>query len=76
MEPDRQNTLLHMLASCGFVGNAKTTADTGVLVNPPDLERLDQKLLEFYAPGPPRKRTARAGAVAASGATATEAKTT
>lgn len=48
LDKPTENQLLHLLASCGFVGNQTRTAQDHRPVNPPDLPRAYQKLKEFF----------------------------
>lgn len=48
ISPDRERELLHLLASCGFIGNQTRTAQTHAPVNPPNFPRLYHELRDYF----------------------------
>jgi len=47
VKQEHLNDLLHLLASCGFIGNDTHTADRFQPVNPPNLARCFAKVREL-----------------------------
>jgi hypothetical protein len=49
----REVELNSIVAQCGFIPNPAVTAGQGIPINPPDYEKLDKKLSEWFkANGP------------------------
>ena len=49
---EQETELLHILASCGFVGNQTRTANTHTPVNPPNLHRAFHDLKRYFSAVP------------------------